>query len=164
MSLVHKYKKKFKSVDLRSGFFYKFKYSAFENDANPLIIFMSSIEGINDNTGHQWRIIQGLNMHYVPRAMRKKFLKVWMLELNKSKDIKFTWKKVIAMYPYIKIGIRRYFFKPAYYIQKLEEIPIDRIEKEVVSSLIKDFSGKVKRKLLSKIRKAIGSRNKNRKK
>jgi hypothetical protein len=164
MALVHKYKKKFKGVDLKSGYFYKFKYQAFEHDNKPLIIFMTLIEGTHKNTGHQWRIIQALNMHYIPRAMRKKFLKIWMNELDKPGNIKFTWRKVLAQYPYLKMGIRRYFYKPAYYIQKLEEIPVSRIEKEVISSITKDFSGKVKRKLISKIRKVFGSRKKHKSK
>lgn len=122
---------------------------------------MASIEGIHPNTGHQWRIIQALNMHYVPRAMRKRFIKIWKKELEKSKNIKFTWRKVLAKYPYLKMGIRRYFFKPPYYIQNIEEIPYDKIEKEVVKSLFKDFSSKVKRKIISRIRKTFGSRNAN---
>jgi len=158
MALVHKYKKKFKGVNLKSGYFYKFKYQAFENDPKPVIIFLASIEGIHKNTGHQWRILQAINLHYVPRGIRKKFVSTWMKELDRTKNVKLTWTRVSARYPNIKIGIRRYFFKPSYYIQNIEEIPLEKVDKYVVGSLARDFSSKVKRKILSRIKKAIVSR------
>ena len=143
MALRRVYKKKLKGVTLKSGHFYKFRYKAFERDPKPTIIFMHSIEGINPNTGHQWRLIQALNFTYIPRAQRKRFMKVWLAELEKPGNIKFHWQKVLARYSYLKMGIRRYQFKPADYITLLEEIPVDRIEKEVVKTMLKDFSKKV---------------------
>ena len=112
MALRRVYKKKYQGVNLKSGYFYKFKYKAFERDPKPLIIFMHSIEGIHPTTGHQWRIFQGINFTYVPRSMRKRFLKVWMDEMKKPGNIRFHWQRVLAKYPYIKMGIRRYFFNP----------------------------------------------------
>lgn len=133
---------------------------AWEHDPKPVVIFMASIEGLHPNTGHQWRILQCINFTYLPRAVRKRFLKIWMDELDKPGNIKFTWKKVIAKYPYLKLGIRRYFFKPTYYIKNLEEIPLDEVEKVVISTFSKDFSKKIKTSLLSKFRKALFNRNK----
>lgn len=121
---------------------------------------MSAISGTHKKTGHQWRVIQAINLNYVPRSVRKRFVKIWMKQLDKNIHPKFTWEKIIARYPTIKLGIRRYFYKPSYYIQKLEEIPLENVEKVVVSSLARDFSAKAKRKLLSKIRKVMGSRKK----
>ena len=158
MPLVHKYKKKFKGVNLKTGHFYKFKYHSWTHDPKPLIIFMASIEGINPNTGHQWRLFQGINFTYIPRAQRKRFLDVWMKQLEKGVNPKFTWKKVVAKYPYLKPAIRRYFFKPAYYIENLKEIPFDEIEKEVISTWSKDFSKKIKTALMSKFKKALKAR------
>jgi len=160
MALRHIYRKKFKGVALRSGHFYRFKYQAWEHDPKPTVIFMASIEGIHQNSGHQWRIFQCINFTYIPRAQRKRFLKIWMKELDRSGNIKFTWRKVISKYPYLKPAIRRYFFKPNYYIRNLEEIPFDNIEKVVVSTFSKDFSKKITTALLSKFKKAITFRKK----
>lgn len=63
--------------------------------------------------------------------------------MKKSGNIRFHWQKVLAKYPYIRMGIRRYQFMPKEYITKLEEIPNERIEKEVIKSLPKDFSKKI---------------------
>lgn len=160
MPLKHVYRKKFKGVTLRSGHFYRFKYLAWQNDPRPVVIFMSSIEGNHQNTGHQWRIFQCINFTYIPRAHRKRFMKIWMNELDKTKNIKFTWQKVIAKYPYLKPAIRRYFFKPNYYITKLEEIPLDEAEKAVISTFTKDFSKKIKTAILGKFRKAFSFKKK----
>lgn len=119
---------------------------------------MASIEGEHQNTGHQWRIFQCINFSYIPRAYRKRFLKVWLEELDKGINPRFTWRKVVAKYPYLKPAIRRYFFKPSYYIQKLEEIPLDEVEKAVISTWHKDFSKKITTALLSKFKKAVGMR------
>jgi len=157
MTLRRVYKKQYQGVSMRSGHFYKFKYKAFERDPKPLIIFMYSIEGLHPNTGHEWRIFQAINFTYIPRAMRKRFLKKWLKEMEKPGSIKFTWQKVLTKYPELKNGIRRYFFTPTYYITNLQKIPDDRIEKEVIKSLIKDFSKKVTtgiRGLISKAKKA----------
>ena len=87
-----------------------------------------------------------------------------MKELDKSGHIKFTWRRVLAKYPYLKPAIRRYFFTPNYYIRNLEEIPFDEVEKAVISTYSKDFSKKIKTALLSKFRKALKARKKGRKK
>ena len=163
MTLRRVYKKQFKGVRLKSGYFYKFRYKAYERDPKPTIIFMHSIEGAHPNTGHQWRLIQALNFSYIPRANRKRFMKVWLDEMQKPGNIKFHWQKVLARYPYLKMGIRRYQFKPADYITNLEQIPDDRIEKEIVKTYVKDFSKKVTvgiRGLLARRRKAAEQKKK----
>jgi hypothetical protein len=147
MALKRVYKKKFKGVNLKSGYFYKFKYRPYRLDPYPTIIFMHIIDGIHPNSGHQWRIIQAINFTYVPRAQRKKFLKAWMDQLEKPGNIKLHWKKILAKYPYIKMGIRRYQYKPSAYITKLEEIPLGQIQKEVTKTLSKDFSKKIMTRL-----------------
>jgi hypothetical protein len=133
---------------------------AWEHDPKPTIIFMYSIEGLHKNTGHQWRILQAINFTYIPRGVRKRFLKAWMAELDKPGDIKFTWKKVKSRWPYLEKAVRRYFFKPSYYIQNLEEIPFDEVEKAVISTWSKDFSKKITTSLLSKFKKALTFRKK----
>ena len=143
MALRRVYKKKFKGVNLKSGYFYKFKYRPYRLDPNPVIIFLHGIEGIHPNSGHQWRLFQAINFTYVPRGMRKKFLKDWMNQLEKPGNIRLNWQKILGRYPIIKMGIRRYQFKPSDYITNLEEIPLDRIQKEVTKTMVKDFSKKI---------------------
>jgi hypothetical protein len=157
------YKKQFKGVRLKSGYFYKFKYKAYEHDPKPTIIFMHSIEGLHPNTGHQWRLFQTLNFSYIPRSQRKKFMNVWLKELDRPGNIKFTWQKVLGKYPYLKRGIRRYQFKPADYITNLEEIPLENVEREIVKTYIKDFSKRITiglRGLLAKRRKSVEKKKK----
>jgi hypothetical protein len=156
------FKKKFQNVTLQSGYFYQFKYSAYRHDPHPIIIFMNGFAGVNDNAGNQWRFLQAINLNYVPRNVRKRFVSDWLKELEKpGGDIKFTWKrKILPKYPYLKHAIRRYFYIPAYYITKLEEIPLEDVEKVVVKSLWKDFSTKIKSSLLSKFRNTILNRQK----
>jgi hypothetical protein len=158
MGLRHVYRKKYKGVTLRTGYFYRFKYQAWEHDPKPVVIFMASIEGIHENSGHQWRIFQCINFTYIPRAVRRRFLKIWLKELEKPGRTIFTWKKVVAKYPYLKPAIRRYFFKPSYYIKNLEEIPIDDVERVVVSTFSKDFSKKITMSLIGKFKKALKAR------
>ena len=156
MALKHVYTKKIGGVSFRSGYFYTFKYRAWHNDPKPVVIFMSAISGVNENTGHQWRLIQAINFTYIPRAVRKRFFKVWMKELEKPpKKKKFTWEKIIARYPYLKPAIRRYQFMPKYYINHAKEIPLDEAEKAVIGTLPRDFSKKAAMALRKKKRAAI---------
>ena len=164
MPIVRKYKKKFKGVNLQSGHFYKFRYSSWINDPEPTVIFMYSLEGMHPNTGHQWRFLQSINFTYVPRTIRKQFVKEWKIQMEKTRDPKFTWQIVKSKYPQIQHAVRRYFIKPNYYITKLQEIPFDNIEKEVVSTWHKDFSKKIKSSLLNKFRRVMRNRKLKRKK
>jgi hypothetical protein len=163
MALKPVYTKRLKGVTLRSGYFYRFKYHAWHNDPKPVIIFMSAITGIH-RSGHQWRLIQGINFTYIPRALRKRFLRQWMKELDRKGKKNFTWQKVLAKYPYLKPAIRRYMLKPVYYIKNLEEIPLDNVEKVVVSTFSKDFSKKIRTSLMSKFKRVLFNRNKAKKK
>jgi hypothetical protein len=124
---------------------------------------MYAIEGIHPNTGHQWRILQCINFTYIPKAVRKRFLNEWMVILNRGSDIKFTWERVQSHYPWLKNATRRYFFRPDYYLSKLEEIPMANVEKEVISTWSKDFSKKVKTAIFQKFRTAISNRFKKKK-
>lgn len=166
MPLKHVHIKRLKGVTLRSGYFYKFRYHAWHNDKNPTVIFMSAITGMH-SSGHQWRLIQCINFTYIPRAMRKRFLKSWMKELDRKGKKKFTWDKVISRYPYLKPAVRRYLLKPVYYIKDLQEIPLDDVERVVVSTMSRDFSKRAARKLRgykNKFIKALFNRKKKKKK
>jgi hypothetical protein len=115
---------------------------------------MSWIAGTHESSGREWRFFQAINFTYIPRAMRKRFLNDWMKELDRGGKKKFVWRKIVAKYPYLKPAIRRYFYSPSYYIKNLQTIPLDEVEKVVVSTMAKDFSKKIKTGLMSKFRKA----------
>lgn len=66
----------------------------------------------------------------------------------------FTWSRVLQEFPYLKNAIRRYFYKPNYYIQNPIEVPLEDIENVVVSTWSRDFSNKLKANLMSKFRRA----------
>jgi len=120
---------------------------------------MYALEGINNRTNHEWHLFQAINFTYIPRTERKRFAKDWMRIMgNSNNNVKFTWQLVSRKYPFLKHAVRRYFFKPNYYIQNLVEIPWEDAEKAIVSTFAKDFSKKVKTSLLNKFRRVLGRR------
>ena len=137
---------------------------AWENDPNPTVVMLYALDGIHPRTGHQWHFFQALNMTYIPKTIRRQFIKEWMVYLQRTKDIKLTWEIVLTKYPRLKHAVRRYFFKPNYYIKDLKEIPFDEIEKVVISTWSKDFSKRVKTSLLNKFKRVMRNRDKNKKK
>lgn len=150
ISFIHRHGK----ITMKSGHFYTFKYKGFENDPNPHILMLNKISGIHPKSGHEHRYIQALNLSYIPRKDRKKFVKDWIENFSKSKNIKFTWDLVKRKYPYLQVSIRRYFYKPNYYITKLEDLDtIEKIQKTIVGNLFKDFSKSIRRKLGKVMRK-----------
>ena len=96
-------------VTMKTGEFYTFKYTGFENDPAPHIIFINKVEGIHPKTKHEHRYIQAINVNYLPREERKRFVDDWLKIFKKTKNVKFTWDMVKNKYPYLKVGIRRYF-------------------------------------------------------
>jgi hypothetical protein len=159
MAITRKFKKRFKGVTVKSGYIYTFGYQAWENDPKPVVIMMYALDGTHPNTGHQWRFFQAINFTYIPRTMRRTFAAEWtrVLERNQG-DVKFTWEVVQRRYPYLKGAVRRYFFKPTYFIKDLKEIPFDMMEDVIVSTWSKDFSKKLKTSLLGKFRRAMRGR------
>jgi hypothetical protein len=164
MAIRRQYYKKFKGVEMKSGYFYTFKYSAWENDPTPTIILMYALDGIHPTTGHQWRFFQAINFTYIPRSVRKRFLLEWKRVLSNTQNPKFTWELIKRKYPWLKIATRRYFFKPNYYIKDLKEIPFDQIDKVIISTWSKDFSKKVKTSLINKFRSVLRNRGTSKKK
>ena len=154
MALRVLYKKRIKGVTLKSGHVYVFRYSAWENDPIPLYFHMYSFSGTHPKTGRQWRFCQGVNLNYLPRSQRKRFVKEWVKVLKRTKgDMKLTWRIVKTYYPFMDIAVRRYFYSPTYYIKNLKEVPFDDLEKAVVGSFHKDFSKQALRGLASKYKK-----------
>jgi len=149
----------------RSGHFYTFRYRAWNQDPTPLICLFYRITGINASTNHQWRLLQGINMNYIPRSHRRLFLLQWQHNYETSNgDIKFTYEQMKRKYPYLRFGIRRYLTKPAYYIQHPYEIPADKVEEAVMSTFDKDYSIKLKQELAQKYQSARNNVKKHNKK
>jgi hypothetical protein len=158
MTIRRNYAKNFHGVKVKSGYVYSFKYQAWENDPEPTVIIMYALEGVHPNTGHQWRFFQGINFTYIPRSERRRFASDWMRIFTSTKNAKFTWELVKRKYPYLKHAVRRYFFKPDYYITKLREIPFEQMEAAIVSTWSKDFSKKIKSSLFNKFRNIFRNR------
>ena len=145
---------------MQSGHIYSFRYSSWRNDPAPTIILMYAISGIHPNTGHQHRYFQAINFTYIPRIMRRAFIKDWMDIFQRTGNTKFTWNICQRRYPYLKGAVRRYFFKPNYYISKLKEVPFEKMEDAVVSTWSKDFSKKIRTSLFKKFKRVLRNRNK----
>ena len=146
MAIKRIYKKRFKGIGLITGNFYQFKYLAWQHDPKPLIIFMYTLEGIHPRSGHQWRFVQGLNLSYLPKNMRSRFVKTWSAQILRTGNTRFTWQLVEKRFPKIKYAVRRYFIKPNYYITKLNHIPFEDIQDVTQTIRKKDFSRSNKRR------------------
>jgi hypothetical protein len=153
MALRFKFKKNYQGVPLHSGRIYQFAYTAYEHDPAPLIIFLYWVEGNHPSTGRQWRFIQAINLNYISRTYRKQFVDTWIRTLYTTRDVRLTWQRVKQKFPEMTFATRRYFYTPTYYIKGLRSISLDNVEKEVVGSLIKDFSTRARIGLWTRLRK-----------
>jgi len=159
MAIKRVWKKRFKGVTVKTGHIYTFKYQAWEHDPRPVVIMMYAVDGIHPNTGHQHRYFQAINFTYIPRSIRRQFARDWARTYQRTGgNVKFTWELVKRRYPYLKHAVRRYFFKPNYYINQLIEVPWEDMEKVIVSTWSKDFSKKLRMSLLGKFRRAMRGR------
>lgn len=148
---------KFKGIRWRSGHLYKFKYSNWYEDPNPLVIVLYKITGIHKNSGHQWNLLQAINMNYVPRHIRRNFAINWVQSLERNNgNVLLTWDEVKAKFPGLakSDAIRRYQLKPNYMIQNPEYVPIEKMEEALISSWHKDYSKKIKLALTRKYKSA----------
>jgi hypothetical protein len=156
MALKIDYTFNFNNVRWQSGHFYSFRYRAWSNDPKPLIVLFYRITGIHPNTSHQWRLIQGINLSYLPRSHRRLFVNQWIQHYEQNNgEIRFTYKDMQRRFPWLRFGIRRYLVKPNYYIQNPVEIDFDNVEEAVLSTYDKDFSKKVKQELVDKYRRVM---------
>ena len=156
MAIKIHFKRKSHGVTWQSGRMYTFNYTAYENDPKPIFLFLYAYSGHHPNTGYQWRTLMGININYLPRKIRKKFIKDWAKVFSKNKKPQIQWQQLVTKYPYLKEFTRRFFYKPNYYIKNAQEIPFDDWNKMVGKSFAKDFSSKIMRKIKSKGRKWFG--------
>lgn len=148
--------KKFQGIQWKSGHVYKFKYSAWTQDPEPVIILMYAFSGTHPNTGHEWTFFQGLNFSYLSRPVRRQFAQVWLREWQRNNgNMEFTWNRVLQEFPQMKDAVRRYFYSPNYYITNAMEIPLEDMEDVIVSTWSKDFSKKVKASVINKYKQAM---------
>ena len=151
MALTISYTFNKNGITWQSGHFYSFRYQAWANDPIPLIILFYRIQGIHPTTGHQWRLLQGINLNYLPRSHRRLFINQWVYYYNQNNgNVRFTYQDMLRKYPWLRFGIRRYMTKPDYYIKNPVEIDIDHIEEAVLSTYDKDFSKKVAQEVTDK--------------
>lgn len=140
-------------IQWQSGHVYTFRYNAWQHDPEPTIVLMGRYTGIHPNTGHQWRLIQGINLTYIPRSHRRLFAMIWVQEYERAQgNTIFTWQRVKRQFPFLQYGVRRYMFKPSYYIQNPREVPFEDLEQAITDTWSKDFSKKIKIDLMKKFR------------
>ena len=133
-------------VRLKQGHFYKFKYSPYQNDPSPILLWINAIKGTHPTSGKQWNLIQGINLNYISRRERRQFVDLWKKEMERTGRFDITWDRVKRQFPYMQKSFRRYLLSPAYYIRDLEYIPYDKVDQEVTKSWFKDFSSTVTRR------------------
>jgi hypothetical protein len=153
MAIQYNFQKRIHGISLNSGDIIKFAYTGYEEDPTPLCIFLYSTSGYHPRTRHEHHYLQGINLNYVSRHNRKQFVRDWIERHNKTQNTRLTYNYMKSLYPYMDSITRRYFWKPSYYLRKLEKISLDKIESEVVGSLYKDYSQALRRQYFSGIRK-----------
>jgi hypothetical protein len=158
-----RFHKKFRlgGVTFRSGGIYTFEYVGWQHDPKPVILFIHKVSGTHPRTGNEWRHIQAINFTYIPRAFRRLFATTWISMVGNASTFKrgnmsVNWPLILQRFPYLKNATRRYFWKPPYYIHNIREVPFDEWEKEIMSTMSKDFSKKVRGALKQKYKKALG--------
>lgn len=127
-------------VWFKSGHFYNFHYTQYKNDPIPTGVMLNWVHGTHPNTGHVHNYIQMINLSYIPRNYRKKFVDTWLplLEQNGG-NIRLTWQKVVSRWPFMKFAIRRYIVKKNF-IRYAREIQYKDVEREVISTWMRDYS------------------------
>ncbi len=97
MALRVQYTKQFKRIRWKSGHIYKFKYQAWQNDPEPVILLMYAFSGRHPNTGHEWHFFQGINFTYIPRPQRRAFAARWIQEWEQNNgQFNLTWDRIVA--------------------------------------------------------------------
>lgn len=145
------------NVRFESGNVYRFNYKRFQNDPQPLVIFLNSFRGTHPNTGHPWLFIQAINLNYLPRKDRQMFIRDWEnVHKRTNKRVKITWDIIKRWYPYLQFAIRRYFHTPADMMTNIVKIDAVNYQKEVVRDFWKDYSMEVRRRMMASVKRKRG--------
>ncbi len=128
------------TVWYKSGHFYNFYYKNFANDPIPTVVVLNYIHGTHPNTGKVHDYIQCINLSYIPRNYRKRFVDTWLPTLERNRgNIRLTWTMIQSRWPFMKFAIRRYLVKK-HYILYGREIPPEKVYDEVISTWTRDYS------------------------
>jgi hypothetical protein len=128
MALTQRFRSQRGAVKLRSGQFYSFRYTAFQHDPEPLVLFLFYRKGKNPSTGHQWNLYQCINLHYLPQRERMAFFNFYKRSLRGRFERfigRLTWRAIERRYPSLVPATRRYnprFIKSLWRIDT-EDIP-----------------------------------------
>jgi hypothetical protein len=144
MSLRVFYSITYQGMHLKSGHCYHFGYSRYENDPHPIIFFLNAIVGTNPNTGHLWNLIQGINLNYVPKNSRLKFVQMWKPVVTMGANMLMTWRRIQGQMPFLRgrggmIPIRRYLLGPGRYIVSPRWVPAESYQRVVLQGMTKDY-------------------------
>lgn len=144
MSLRIFYNLNYGGMNFKSGHCYHFGYSRYENDAHPIIFFINGIIGTNPNTGHMWNLIQGINLNYIPRRSRLRFVEMWKPVVTVGANMLVTWQRIQGQFPFLRgragfIPIRRYLLGPGRYIINPRWVPVESYTRVVMNGITKDF-------------------------
>ena len=124
----------------KSGHFYNFYYKQYQNDPIPTVVMINYIHGTHPNTGHVHNYIQCINLSYIPRNYRKRFVNMWLPTLEQNRgNARLTWNMVVSRWPFMKLAIRRYILKKNL-LRYGREIPPDKVVDEVISTWTRDYS------------------------
>lgn len=135
-------------VWFKSGHFYSFNYTQYKNDPIPTVIMLNAVKGTHPNTGHIHNYIQAINLSYIPRNYRKRFVELWQRVLERNNgNVRLTWHMVSARWPFMKFAIRRYLLQKNY-IRYAKEIKDEDIQTEVISTWLRDYSQSAMKQLM----------------
>jgi hypothetical protein len=142
MAIRFRYNVQYGDVSFRSGNFYEFGYKRFENDPEPMIIFMYHVQGIHPRTGHFHNYIQAINLSYIPKNTRHGFVRNWV-DKHFNPRTQEAYRGIKFNYPAdvpgnLKVAIRRYFIKGGY-ISNPHEIRYDAIDARLAGISGKDY-------------------------
>lgn len=142
MAIRRIYTVKYRGIIFEGGHFYTFKYLRWENDPEPLALFMYALRGVHPKTGHYWNLLQMFNLAYVPKKLRKNLVKEYV---NMNINIR-TYKPKTRLrigpgyFPsFLDVAYRRYLLKPPGLIQNPREISFEIIDAELAGIAKKDY-------------------------
>ena len=144
MSLKVFFNIRYQGLNFQSGHCYHFGYSRYENDPHPIIFMINAILGTHPHTGHFWNLIQGINLNYIPKNSRLRFVEMWKPVVTMGANMYITWKKIQAQFPFLRgkggfIPIRRYLLGPGNYILKPRWVPAESYNRIVIKGMTKDY-------------------------
>jgi len=151
MAIRRIYEITYRGTKLRGGHFYTFDYDRYENDPSPMILLMYEVKGIHPRTKHYHSYLQGWNLSYIPKKLRRAAVEQFMrMAARKRPEVAFSGWKYDAHRKHIRIGwkwfpaymelaIRRYLTAPPGHIKGLKEIPFEYIETALMDIEHKDY-------------------------